>query len=91
MLGVDGTLGLGEVTKSGGGSSSDLDSETGLVYVSKMRNGMIQKVWGLDNGRTYVISPLLDWVVFTLDQGMAAMPWAKRMAETVENFILKKG
>lgn len=32
----------------------------------------------------------LDWVVFTVDQGMAAMPWARRKAETMGNFIMKK-
>lgn len=37
-----------------------------------------------------MISPL-DWVVFTVDQGMAAMPWARRMIETIESFMLKRG
>jgi hypothetical protein len=33
----------------------------------------------------------MDWVVFTVDQGMAAIPWARRKVETIENCILKKG
>jgi hypothetical protein len=51
---------------------------------------VVQKVW-YGHGRTYAISSPLDWVVFTVDQGMAAIPWARRKVERIENCILKKG
>lgn len=42
----------------------------------------------LGRGRIYVISsPML---ALPLDQGMAAMPWARSMVETIENFILEE-
>lgn len=47
MLGVDGALGLGKVTKPRGGSPRDLDSETGFVDVSKLRDKTIQGIWGM--------------------------------------------
>lgn len=50
MLGVNGTVGLGEVTKPREGSSRHFNLEAELIDVSQLRDERIQKVWGMAMG-----------------------------------------